>query len=649
MTLSDDISTVPFIGAKYQQLLEKLEIHTIEDLIYHVPTRYNDTSHFFDIKDLSRDEARTIKVTIDSLRSIRLRNGKTLQKGLVSDDTDQIEVTWFNQPYLTNALQEGDTALLHGKLDKKSLLPKLVTPQFEKESNSKSLHLGRIVPHYSLTRGVSLKWIRRRIFELIKKIDSIEGIEVDLPKQIITKYSLIDKKEALKKIHFPELKQEVVESRRRLAFDELLDIQKILLAKRKSREKLKAQVPVDSTEVTQKFIKSLPFTLTESQAITYKKIHQEYQEGRPIRRIIQGDVGSGKTVVAALASIPLLESKKQVVLLAPTSVLANQHFESLSTMLPKYKIGLITSNSSKSDKSNPDFDLIIGTHAIFYHQEKLLHRLGLIIIDEQHRFGVKQRSQLSSIQTSQDNSHLIQLTATPIPRSIALSLFGDYEVSYIEKPSMRRPVDTLLTPESKREASYTWVKNKIHEQGQAFWIVPLIEENEEINAKAIISYENELKEALPDLKIKILHGQMKSAEKDKILNDFKAKKFDILLSTTVVEVGIDIPDANIIVIEDAHRFGLAQLHQLRGRVGRKNQESWCLLFFDAASPEAQERLRFFSKENNGLKIAEYDLGRRGPGEVYGTAQSGIPLLKVAKFSNLELLNQTREAAELLYK
>lgn len=645
MKLTDPISILPFIGKSYQELLANLEIYTIGDLLLHVPVRYNDTSTLKGIRDLSRDEKHTIKVRVDSLISIRLRNRKTLQKALVSDDYDQLEVMWFNQPFLTKSMKEGDEVLLNGKLDSKQLVPRLVSPQYERVSEQ-TLHLGRIVPHYPLTKGISLKWLRRRIKELIDKLDHIEEIP-DLPDFIIEKYSLIDKKNAYQLIHFPSSKQEIMDSRNRLAFDELLDIQTKLMLERKKREQHKALIPSYSEDAINQLTESLPFQLTDSQINAYQEIHEEYGRGLPMRRILQGDVGSGKTIVAALAALPILESNQQVVLLAPTSVLASQHYSSLVELLPKYKIGLITSSTSKQDKSNADYDLIIGTHAVLYHQDKLIHNLGLLIIDEQHRFGVKQRKQL--LEMTKRPVHLLQLTATPIPRSIALSLFGEYEVSYIKKPQIRKPVETFLTPEQKRADAYHWIDEKLKENGQAFWVVPLIDENEEIDAKAIETYQEELKQVFPNQSIKILHGQLPTQTKEQLLLDFLNKKFNILLSTTVIEVGINIPDANLIIIEDAHRFGLAQLHQLRGRVGRKNQQAWCLLFFDERNPEAGERLRFFTKEDNGLKIAEYDLQRRGPGEVYGTKQSGLPLLKVAKFSNLELLKQTREAAELLFK
>ncbi|MCA9383192.1 DEAD/DEAH box helicase family protein, partial [Candidatus Dojkabacteria bacterium] len=487
MLLKDSVDKIPLIGNKYVELLLKLEITSIEELLYYFPRSYTDTSVIVNINELSRSEVKTTIATIEEISNIRTKNRKSLQKGIITDGSDSIEVIWFNQPFLTRNLKPGMEVMLAGKLSDSSIKPQLVAPQYEviRDGDKNSIHLGRISPNYPLTKGITAKWLRSRIHYIIDNINQIEDLDESLPDWMLEKYNLTDIIDALECIHFPENTEEIAKSRRRLGFEELVEIQIKLINEHTKRLESKAvKVSVHDNSINE-FISSLPFELTSTQKIAYQEIHSDYSAPYPMKRLIQGDVGSGKTIVAALAALPVLESSKQVVLLAPTAVLAEQHFESfLKYFGDKFKIGLITSQSSAKEKKE-HYDLVIGTHAILHHKDTLLDSLGLLIVDEEHRFGVKQRRELGYYENHIDSPHILHLTATPIPRTLALTLFGNFDVSVIEKPSQRVTVATSVVPEDKREDSYAWIRNLVNQGGQVFWIFPLIDENEEMNANAL--------------------------------------------------------------------------------------------------------------------------------------------------------------------
>lgn len=645
MLLADPLTTIPLVGGSRARLLNNLGLFTIKDVLYHIPSFYKDTTRVVNLEELKSDVKQTAKGTLTAIKSIRLRGGKTMQKALVSDDTAEIEVIWFNQPYLVKTFRDYPQLLLSGKLNPKILTPQLVSPDYEivKEDSEQNIHLGRIVPVYHLTQGVTVKWLRSRLKWLIDHLQDIQDLQDTLPEEIKKQFSLLSLYKAVELIHFPQNREELIAARKRLAFDELISIQTKLLKQKQQRIYAQAPNIKIQPQLIAGLLERLPFKLTSSQVQAYKEIHHDLLKNYPMRRLLQGDVGSGKTIVAALAALPVVDSGYQVVFLAPTSVLAKQHYQSLLEYMPEtFKIGLITSETSKEIKNLSKLDIIIGTHAILYHKDKLLSNLGLVIIDEQHRFGVEQRRELLNLKTTSYSPHNLHLTATPIPRSIALSLFGDMDVSTLVKPPGRITTETFLVPLEKRASSYNWLRKILDEGGQVFWIFPLIEGESE---HSVESGYKQIKTIFKGYKVGMLHGRFSGEDKDKTLKAFKEKQLDILVSTTVIEVGIDIPGANVMIIESAERFGLAQLHQLRGRVGRNNQRSWCLLYTGKeAQSGAVSRLQFFCKENSGIKIAEYDLQTRGPGEVYGTVQSGIPELKVARFSNSALLEESRLAA-----
>ncbi|HOY46406.1 MAG TPA: ATP-dependent DNA helicase RecG [Candidatus Dojkabacteria bacterium] len=646
MTTTDPVTTIPFIGPKQAQLLSKLGILTVGDLLEYYPVYYKDTSKTVNLIELNRDFKQTVKVTIEDIKNIRIKNGKFIQKGIVSDNTGSCEVTWFNQPYLTKSLKKGMEVLISAKLDVASTKPIIISPEYEvvKEEN---IHLGRIAPIYPLTKGVSAKWLRTRFAFLVKKLEDISGLKT-LPKDIEEKYQLISTPKALQGIHMPKNEDDIVKARKKLAFMELTEIYLKLFKEKQQRTAAKAPDVAKVGDRQEYFKNEFPYELTKSQMKALSEINQDLIDGSPMYRLLQGDVGSGKTIVALLAAVPIMESGYQCVILAPTSVLAKQHYQNALTIFKEhYKISLITAEDSPSNNSDAA-DLIIATHAILYNKEKYIKNLGLLVIDEQHRFGVEQRRELLELKAPECKPHLLHMTATPIPRSVALTLFGEIDVSIIDKPQGRLDPVTRIVEQDKKMISWEWISEQIKNGGQVFWICPLIEETEEPDDSTIkvLDQTQALKKLWPKFRIEYLHGKLKAKEKDAIIKDFQEGRIDVLVSTTVVEVGIDIPRANIIVIENAERYGLAQLHQLRGRVGRRNQKSWCLLYTPMLDNEKiRSRLTFFSQENSGIKIAEFDLKQRGPGEVYGTIQSGIPQLKIANFGNTEFLALVRQAAQ----
>lgn len=670
LKLQDTVDKIPFIGTKYKELLSVLGVYTIEDLLYHFPVRHTDTSRVSQISELDILESKTIKCEIDSIRNIRTKYRKLLIEAKVSDESGSIDVIWFNQRFLTQTLKIGSEVLLNGKLNPNRNKPQLYSPTYEVLRTTKPTHLGTIVPIHPTTTGITTKWLRSRInFLLNNHTYLLEDLQDDIPQDIKNRYELINLKKAIQSIHFPKNFQGLKQSNRRLAFDELLNIQLRLLKQRKARSNRKASTITINNKIIKQFLDNLIFKPTDAQKRTIREILSDFNKGYPANRLIQGDVGCGKTLVAAAVSIPIIESGFQVAILAPTSILAKQHYETLKTLFKKskIKIHLVTGDTKQPNKvvvqpkqrkfstglkrNNETIDLIIGTHALLHRHKELFKKLGLVIVDEQHRFGVKQRKVLIENPTNRNVvPHKITMTATPIPRSIALTLFGDLDISIIdEMPEGRLPTKTYLVPHHKRNDSYKWIEDKTkNSKAQVFWICPLIEESEKLQTKAVITEYKRLEtEIYPDLKIDLLHGRFTEEEKNSKILRMREGKTDILVSTSVIEVGMDIQNANIIVIEGAERFGLAQLHQLRGRVGRKaKQRSWCFLFSSKnASLQAVKRLKYFSKVNDGLKVAEFDLENRGPGEVYGTRQAGIPDLKLANLGDIRMIKETREAAE----
>jgi len=539
------------------------------------------------------------------------------------------------------------------------------SPDYEIITNLPAIHTGRLVPVYPETRGTTSKWLRRQIYNLIKE-NKNQFIE-HLPDSTIAGHSLITLSEAIEQIHFPKSLENVNKSRQRLAFDELFLLQLSAMERKLNWNKNLISNPYSVNEFKEKidkFLNKLPFTLTNAQKRVVDEIFKDLSKTKPMNRLLEGDVGSGKTVVSAIAMFLSFLNGFQSVLMAPTEILAQQHYQTISNLLSPFgvKVNLVTGSikynvsSSKYKNSKihntkyiiPDTDVLVGTHAVL---EKGINfdRLGLVVIDEQQRFGVEQRT---LIRTKGKNPHLLTMTATPIPRTIALTLYGDLDLSILdEMPIGRKQIKAWLVPPEKRINAYSWIEKQIKAtKSQVFIVCPFIEESETMQTVKAASkeFENLKNNVFKNLKLGLLHGKMKAKDKEEVLNKFRNGKIDILVATPVVEVGIDIPNATIIMIEASERFGLAQLHQLRGRVGRGDKQSYCLLFTESTNPSTLERLKAMEKHNVGSELAELDLRLRGPGEIYGTAQHGRKMLKIASFSDFELIQEVRREAEKIF-
>ncbi len=654
MKLETPVAKIFMVGPTYAKRLERLNIKTVEDFIYHFPFRYDDLSLISPINHLQPGETVTIRGEVISIKNEYTRSGKKIQKGLIADQSGEIETVWFNQPFLIKTIKAGERYSFSGKVDWFGRKIVMVSPQYEILKSpttdhqpliTKTIHTGRLVPVYPETARVSSKWLRSRIAPLLEKI--LPELEDFLPEKLKKRNNFLDLAQAIKWIHFPENKTQAEKARERLAFDELFLIQLASLKRKKDwqEKKLAHQFSVNQEKILE-FLRRLPFTLTEAQKRCVREILTDLTKNRPMNRLLEGDVGSGKTVVAAIAAYVSFLNGFQTALMAPTEILAQQHYQTLNQLLSPLgvNISLLTGSSKSPITDHRSPNLVIGTHALI-HRRARFEKLGFVIIDEQHRFGVAQRAQLMK---RGKTPHLLTMTATPIPRTIALTLYGDLDLSVLDQmPPGRKRVKTWVVPPQKREAAYDWIKKKVkHTDEQAFIICPLIEESETLQSvkAATVEYQHLSQKVFPDLKLGLLHGRMKAKEKDEVINLFREGKLDLLVSTPVVEVGIDIPQATIMMIEGADRFGLAQLHQLRGRVGRGTKESFCLMFTEVNQGRAIQRLRAMEKTFLGMKLAELDLKLRGPGEIYGTKQHGFPDLRVASFTDLNLIKKSRLAA-----
>lgn len=652
LTGDTEISKLKGIGPKLTTLFNNLGITTVKELLSHIPFRYQDTSSILSIKEFKELGEGTILAEIESVKTTYFRRNITTVK--VKDDTGSLAFIYFNQSYLSKTLQQGEIYLFDAKQTEKNGRKSIYNPKFEKFKYEKKnqLHIGKIVGVYPETKGISSAIIRRSISELQ---DEIPNIFTDPIGTYISKenYNLNSLQEAILKIHFPQDKEDIDEAKNRLSFDEMLRIGiKIEEERSKKAKEKSSKIPLNA-KVINLFIKSLPYELTKDQNNAIEEILLDCNKAKPMNRLLNGDVGSGKTVVAAVVILNCIKNGYSSILLAPTTVLAKQHYETFQKLFKNFNIETELCISAEKSISDADNKLIIGTHAILYNMI-LPKDLNLVIIDEQHRFGVEQRNYFKKDRKL--SPHYLTMTATPIPRSLTEIVFGGLDVSEIrEKPKNRIEVKTYYTPIRKRSECLEWIKKKILEskgENQAFFIYPLIEESEKSSRKSVLNEYENLKTIFKGLKVKYLHGKLKEDEKIKLLTEFKEKKIDILVSTTVIEVGIDIPNATIMVIEDAERFGLAQLHQLRGRVGRSDKESYCFVIPSndvKRKSSAEERLVYFSQHNSGFEVAEYDLQSRGPGEVYGIKQSGIPIFKVASIFDIKLLKKARVFAKKLIK
>ncbi len=632
--------------------LESLGVTKVKDFLLYFPRTYNDNTEFTKIMDIRTDEVNVIKGKLSNLFTIRTRTGKKLTRGIFNDETGSIEVIWFNQPHLTRMLPRQKEIILTGKAKFSGGKVSLQSPSYEVvRQYEEQVHTGRIVPVYHETEGISSKWIREKLKPLVD--EWIELFEEYMPDEVLKEHDLVDYKTAIKNVHFPESDEILKKARKRLAFDELFLLQLKVIQKKwywqKSTQAKTKNIEI-KTDVIKECIKKLDFDLTNAQKRVLKEILNDVKKSFPMSRLLQGDVGSGKTIVAAIAALNIAKNGYQVAIMAPTEILAKQHYATFVKTLSSFCLNIQFIAGSTTSKQKEEVvrqmksgtvDIVIGTHALI--QEKIgFKNLGLAIIDEQHRFGVKQRETLKNYGTP----HLLNMTATPIPRTLAITIYGDQDLSIIdEMPKGRQEILTRIVPENKRTEAYRWVEDQIQKGRQAFIICPLIDESDILEVKAVQTEFLHLKEHIfPKLNLGLLHGKLKQDEKDKIMEDFKDNKINVLVSTSVIEVGIDIPNATIMMIEGAQRFGLSQLHQFRGRVGRGGFKSFCFLFPSETSEEALKRLKSMEKFSCGFKLAEIDLELRGPGEVYGVRQSGIPDLKMASLTDTKTIEKARNSA-----
>ncbi len=659
--LRQPTTTVKGVGVKSAEQLSALGADSIGDLLYLFPRRYDDYSLLKPINRLAYGEQVTV---IGTIWETRVRQGRNLKyvQSVITDGTGKIQATWFNQPWMADKLKAGMQIVLSGTVDQFLGRPVFQNPEWE-PLEVEPLKTRRIVPVYGLTKGLTARKMR----EIMKRVTGEWAPRVPdpVPPSICSRRNYISLQNALKQIHFPDNSDALHRARQRLVFDELFLLQLGMLGHRRDWQASPGlPIPYDRPTLN-KFISQLPFELTQAQERVIGEIAADMANPVPMNRLLQGDVGSGKTVVAAAAMILAAHAGTQSALMAPTEILAEQHFKGLNEMLTSFgfSVVLLTGSTPTAERqalyaglADGTIQIAIGTHALIQESVQF-HRLGLAIIDEQHRFGVDQRKALRDKgaalpgSSEQPNPHLLVMSATPIPRSLALSLYGDLDLSIVdEMPPGRQEIKTYWLRSSERERAYSFVRSQIAEGRQAFVIYPLVEESEKIEAKAATEeYQRLQEEIFPDLKLGLLHGRMKSAEKEAAMRDFYNGNTHILVATSVIEVGIDVPNSTIMLIEGANRFGLAQLHQFRGRVGRGEHQSYCLLLADAVTGDVDERLSALEKSNDGFLLAEKDLEIRGPGEFLGRRQSGIPELRLASLSDIGVLQIARKEAQSIFK
>ena len=658
--LSAALTVLQGVGPRNAESLEKLGLQTLGDMLYYFPRRYEDYSQLKPIQSLMYNDVVTVLGTVQSVHTRPIRGGKSsVIEVIIGDGTGSLRISYFNQPWLSNRFKEGEAISVSGKIDQ--YLGRLVmnSPDWE-PVEVENLHTNRIVPIYSLTERITQKWLRGQMNNVITYW--APAVVDALPETIRRAAQLVSLGEALTQVHFPDSQARLKLARERLGFDEIFYLQMGVLRQKRDWKSVDGRRFSVSDEWLGARLGALPFTLTSAQQTSLDDIRKDLDSGKPMNRLVQGDVGSGKTVVAALAAAIIVDGGAQAAIMAPTSILAEQHYRNFIKLLAgdggimsQSEIRLLVGNTTESEKEavrqglqDGSIKIVLGTHAVI-EPDVLFKDLQFVVIDEQHRFGVEQRAELRSKGT---NPHLLVMTATPIPRSLALTVFGDLDISVIDvMPEGRQPVTTFVLRPQERERAYTLIRAQVKNGNQAFIVYPLIDESEKIDARAAVDdFETLSKQVYPDLKLGLLHGRMKPTEKDEVMLKFRDKEFDILVSTTVIEVGVDVPNSTVMLIEGADRFGLAQLHQLRGRVGRGSVQSTCLLIPTHEDATENERLQAMAITNSGFELADLDLKLRGPGEFLGTRQAGYATtLKMASITDVKLIEKAREQAQALFE
>ena len=645
--LDDSIQFVKGIGPKKAKLLAKLHIRTLRDALETYPRDYEDRTVLTRIADIGAEDKYAIRAVVGTEpRVSRIRKGLTLVKCTIFDESGSLNVTYFNNPYAASLLRVGQEYVFYGRVQGFGRGRSLISPQAEKVAPDAD-HPGRIVPVYPLTAGLTQRDLERVTDAALA---AVPGDWPDpLPELLRAKYRLPDAADALAAIHRPQSAQDVAAARRRMVFEELF-LLCCGLQQLKERRKADAGI-VFSAGGLAAYLDALPFAPTSAQRRAIEEIAADCVSGRPMNRLVQGDVGSGKTVVAAALCALAAQDGWQAAFMAPTEILAAQHAETLSPLLEKLGISctLLTGSMTAAQKraaltaiETGAAQVVIGTHALI-QQGVTFHRLGAVVADEQHRFGVAQRAALSA---KGETPHVLVMSATPIPRTLALILYGDLDVSVLDElPPGRQPVETYAVGQNMRRRITAFIDKQVEAGGQVYVVCPLVEEGE-LELKSAEQHAKDLQQALPHRRVAVLHGRMKNADKEQVMRAFAAREYDILVATTVIEVGVDVPNANLMVVEDADRFGLSQLHQLRGRVGRGARQSYCIFFGADKGEAARERLKILCRTNDGFEVARADLAQRGPGDFFGRRQHGLPALHVADLAaDLALMQSAREEAE----
>ncbi len=655
-----------YFGPAAIKKLAKLKIKTVRDLLYHFPSRYDDFSNFTPISEIKPSNQLSARGVILNAKNIRIfRRNMVLTEITVEDDTGAIKSVWFNQPYLLAQFKPGRLINLSGKVAVNKGRLCFSNPAYEIvgygeiKRKQEALHTGRLVPVYPETSGISSRWLRFAVMPMLKFANQLPDV---LPDEVKKTYRLLNLNFALEQIHFPKSRQNAEMAKNRFAFEELFILQLFMGLERLKLAKQNAPIIKFHETPIKKFVEHLPYKLTDDQKKASWQIIKDIGESNPMNRLLEGDVGSGKTIVAAMAAYLTALNGFQAAFMVPTEILSRQHFEKIWPMLEKSKIsvGLLTSSEARisgkktgkkeflKEIENGNIKIIVGTHSLI-QKNVFFNNLALVIIDEQHRFGVGQRAALAD-HHKETIPHLLSMTATPIPRTLGLTIWGDLDLSLIkEMPKGRISIITKIVPPEKRDRTYEFIKDEIKKGRQTFVVCPLIEESEKLETRAAKKeYERLKTEIFPNLKIGLLHGRMKAKEKEKIMSEFLSGDLNILVTTSVVEVGIDVPNATVMMIEGADRFGLASLYQFRGRVGRSEHQSYCLLLTDSSLASVNERLKAIESAQSGFELAERDLELRGPGDFAGVRQSGLPDLAMASLTDMELVMNTREAAKQIF-
>ena len=647
--LDDSIQFVKGIGPKKAKLFEKLHIRTLRDALETYPRDYEDRTRITRIADIDAEDKYAIRAVVGTEPKVnRIRKGLTLVKCTIFDESGSLNVTYFNNPYAAALLRVGQEYVFYGKVQGWGRGRTLISPQSEKVMPD-AAHPGRIVPVYPLTAGLTQRDMERVTDAALAAVPG--GWPDPLPEVLRAKYRLLDAADALAAIHRPQTADEVGQARRRMVFEELF---LLCCGLQQLKERRKADTGiVFAQNGLDAFFETLPFSPTGAQRRAIAEIAADCASGRPMNRLVQGDVGSGKTVVAAALCAIAAQNGWQAAFMAPTEILAAQHAETLAPMLEKLGIActLLTGSMTAAQKraalaaiESGAAQVVVGTHALI-QQGVAFHRLGAVVADEQHRFGVAQRAALSA---KGEMPHVLVMSATPIPRTLALIMYGDLDVSVLDEiPPGRSPVETYAVGQNMRKRITAFIDKQVEAGGQVYVVCPLVEEGE-TGLKSAEQHAKDLQNALPHRRVAVLHGRMKNADKDQVMRAFAARKYDILVATTVIEVGVDVPNANLMVVEDADRFGLSQLHQLRGRVGRGTRQSYCIFFGADKGEAARERLKILCRTGDGFEIARADLAQRGPGDFFGRRQHGLPALHVADLAaDLALMQDAREEAEAI--